>query len=313
MFPAWLGQGAPSAGGAMADLDWNLVQSFLETADQGSLSAAARRLGLSQPTVGRHVADLEAQLGVRLFDRTAGGLRITEVGLTLAERARAMRQEAMSLRRIAEGSAGAVDGTVRLTASEMVAMNLLAPILADLHLAEPRIQLEVVASMVPENLLLREADIALRMFRPQQNDVITRHVCNMRIGFFARRDYLDRRGRPAGLEDLAGHSLIGFDKVDALVRGFRVAGMDVDRSFFRFRSDCQSVGWEMVRAGFGIGVGPVFLGSADPSLEQVLRDTQAEQLVLPIWLTAHQDLRSSRRIRFVYDFLADRISALKLC
>lgn len=297
----------------MPDLDWNLVQSFLETAEHGSLSAAARRLGLSQPTVGRHVADLESQLGVRLFDRTASGLRITEVGSMLAERARAMRLEARSLRRIAEGSAEAVDGTVRLTASETVATNILAPILADLHLAEPRIQLEVVASMAPDNLLLREADIALRMFRPEQNDVITRHVCNMRVGFFARRDYLDRRGRPASLAELASHSLIGFDRVDVLLRGFRGAGMEIDRSFFRFRSDCQSMGWAMVRAGFGIGVGPVFLGAADPSLEQVMAGMQADRLLLPIWLTAHQDLRSSRRIRFVYDFLAERISALKLC
>lgn len=297
----------------MSNFDWNLVRSFLETAEQGSLSAAARRLGLSQPTVGRHVADLEAALGVRLFDRTAGGLRITEVGVSLVERARAMRQEAGSLRRIAEGSAEAVDGTVRLTASEMVAVNLLPPILADLHCAEPRIQIEVVASMAPENLLLREADIALRMFRPDQAEVITRHVCDMRIGFFARRDYLDRRGRPSTIHGLAGHSLIGFDKIDVLLHGLRDAGMDIDRSFFRFRSDSQSAGWEMVKAGFGIGIGPVFLGRADPNLEQVLADKEAEQLVLPIWLTAHQDLRSSRRIRFVYDFLAERVSALKLC
>ncbi|MCT8974533.1 LysR family transcriptional regulator [Microbaculum marinisediminis] len=293
------------------NLDWNLIPSFLATAETGSLSAAARRLGISQPTVGRHVADLEQSLGVRLFDRTSSGLRITETALSLVEHAQDMRERAESLRRVAEGKAEAIEGTVRITASEMVAIYLLPDILAALHLAEPRIGIDVVASMTPDNLLLREADIALRMFRPEQNDVITRHVNDLEIGMFAHPDYLARRGTPTELSDLDRHSMIGFDRIDVIVRGFRRVGIEIDRDFFSYRCDSQSAGWEMAKAGFGIGFGPAYLGRRD-GLVRLFPDIKHEVLELPIWLTAHRDLRHSRRIRFVYDFLAERLSALDL-
>ncbi|MEJ8570209.1 LysR family transcriptional regulator [Microbaculum marinum] len=294
-----------------SSLDWSRVPSFLATAEEGSLSGAARVLGISQPTVGRHIAELEASLGVRLFDRTSAGLRITEVGLSLVEHAQAMRDRAESLRRVAEGRAEAIEGSVRITASEMVAVYVLPGILADLHIAEPRIKIDVVASMTPENLLLREADIALRMFRPEQNDVITRLVAEMGIGLFAHPDYLARRGRPDTVAGLSEHSLIGFDRIDVIIRGFRRVGVEIDRDVFAYRCDSQAAGWEMVRRGFGVGIGPIFLGQRD-GLVQLFPELRNETLDLPIWLTAHRDLRHSRRIRFVYDFLADRLSSLKL-
>lgn len=293
-------------------LDWSLVPSFLATAEEGSLSGAARALGISQPTVGRHIADLEESLGVRLFDRTSAGLRITEVGLSLVENAQAMRERAESLRRIAEGRAEMVEGTVRITASEMVATHLLPPILTALHREEPRIQIELVASLSPENLLLREADIALRMFRPEQNDVITRHVAELQLGIFAHRDYLERHGMPNSLTETSDHTIIGYDRLDIMIRGFRRAGFEVDREYFNFRSDSQTAGWAMVRAGFGIGFGPVHLGKREPELVQLFTDDEIEGLVLPIWLTAHRDLRHSRRIRLVYDFLVAQLSRLEL-
>lgn len=296
----------------LRDLDWSLVPSFLATAEAGSLSGAARALGISQPTVGRHIADLEASLGVRLFDRTAAGLRITEVGLSLVENAQAMRERAESLRRIAEGRAEAIEGSVRITSSEMVAAHLLPPILTDLHREEPRIQIELVASLSPENLLLREADIALRMFRPDQAEVITRRVAEMRLGVYAHRDYIARRGTPKSLAGLEHHTVVGFDRADMMIRGFRQAGIEVSREFFAFRSDCQTAGWSMVKAGFGIGVAPIYLGRQEPDLVELLPGLKSDRLVLPIWLTAHRDLRHSRRIRFVYDFLAARLSGLDL-
>jgi len=296
----------------LRNLDWSLVPSFLATAEEGSLSGAARALGISQPTVGRHIADLEEDLGVRLFDRTSNGLRITEVGLSLVENAQAMRERAESLRRIAEGRAESVEGTVRITSSEMVATHLLPPILTELNREEPRIQIELVASLSPENLLLREADIALRMFRPEQADVITRHVADLRLGIFAHRDYLERRGAPASLAETNQHTIIGYDRADIMIRGFRRAGFEVDRSFFTFRSDSQTAGWAMVKAGFGIGIGPVHLGSREPGLVRLFADNDIDGLELPIWLTAHRDLRHSRRIRLVYDFLAARLSRLEL-
>jgi len=294
-----------------SNLDWSLIPAFLATARTGSLSGAARELGLSQPTVGRYIADLETSLGVRLFDRTSAGLRITEIGLSLVENAEAMHERAESLRRIAEGRAEAIEGSVRLTASEMVAVYILPEMLAALHLEEPRIRVDMVASMTTENLLLREADIALRMFRPEQNDVITRHVGDMTIGMFAHPDYLARRGVPRTIADLAGHSVIGFDRIDVIIRGFRQVGFEIDRDFFAYRCDSQAAGWEMAKAGFGITFGPTVLGARD-GLERVALAIDREVLTLPIWLTAHSDLRYSRRIRFVYDFLASRLSAANL-
>jgi molybdate transport repressor ModE-like protein len=297
----------------LPDLDWNLVRTFLATAEAGSLSAAARQLGISQPTAGRHVADLENVLGVRLFDRTAAGLRITEVGTSLVENAQAMRERAEGLRRIAEGRSEAIEGTVRISASEMVAVHLMPEILTALHRAEPRIQIELVASVTADNLLLREADIALRMFRPQQADVITRHVTDLRLGIFAHQNYIQRYGRPGDLDAIRGHAVVGYDRVDIMIRGFRRAGFDVARDFFSFRCDSQIAGWAMVMAGYGIGIGPVYLGRDEPALVQLFTDTPIEGMELPIWLTAHRDLRHSRRIRLVYDFLAEKLSALDLC
>lgn len=294
------------------ELDWNLIPAFLATAETGSLSGAARRLGVSQPTVGRHIAELESALGVRLFDRTAQGLRITEIGVALLDNAGAMREQADGLRRLAESRAEAVHGTVRLTASEMAATYVLPRILSDLHEIEPRIEIELIASMTAENLLLREADIAVRMFRPEQNDVITRHVNTLQLGVFAHRDYIARRGLLTELSDITGHSVIGYDREDLMIRGFRRAGFEVDREFFCFRSDCQTAAWEMVKAGFGIGIGPVFLAQKDPDLVHLFPDAEFEGLSLPIWLTAHRDLHNSRRIRLVYDFLAERLGELDL-
>lgn len=287
------------------ELDWSLIQSFAVVAEQGSLTAAARVSDHSQPTMSRHIGQLEEALEVRLFDRGATGLSLTDAGLALVEYAREMSTAASQLSLSASGRSQQIEGTVRITASVVFATTELPSILCELRRLQPSIDIEVVASDTTENLLKREADIAIRMYRPTQSDVISKKVGEYPIGFFATSQYLDERGRPQQPEDLLAHDIVGLDMQDDYLRGFRAAGLDIDRSFFRFRCDHISVGWEMVRCGYGIGLGHTRQGAVDASLERVF--PEVDIVVLPIWLTAHAELKTSRRIRYVYDFLARAI------
>jgi len=292
----------------MQNYDWSLIQTFLAVAEHGSFSAAGRALGLSQPTVGRQVAALEQQLNSPVFQRETRGHRLTQAGASLLEDARAMQAAAARLSLTAAGQSGSLSGVVRITASVMVSHYLLPPILARIHQAEPEIEVELHPSDDTENLLFHEADIAVRMYRPQQLDVITRKVGAQKFGIFATRQYLDTHGRPESIEDLSGHSFIGYDRSDLMIRGMREMGMPVDRSFFQIRCDNQTVYWELVRAGCGIGVAAISIATADTAVERVMPGVEIPEL--PIWLTAHQALRTAPRIRRVYDMLAEGVEAV---
>ncbi len=278
---------------------------FVAAATEGSLAGAARALGISQPTAGRQVQALESQLGVQLFSRTARGLALTETGMELLEHARAMAGAANRLALVAEGRSESVAGVVRITASEVVATYTLPAILVRLHEAEPEIEIELVASNATDNLLQREADIAVRMYRPTQSDVIARSMGEIETGAFASETYLARRGCPTTFEEVLNHDVVGYDRADLLIRGFRAAGVEVDRHFFSFRSDDQVVAWRMVVEGFGIGFMQTPIGEAEPRVQRIL--AELELPALPMWLTAHSELKTNRRIRRVYDFLAESL------
>ena len=286
--------------------DWTHLQSFVAVAEHGSLSSAARSLGGSQPTMGRHVGALEAALGVRLFERTAGGLELTPTAVELLEYAARMAEAADRLSLAAEGRSEAIAGTIRITASEIVAVYLLPPILTALRQAEPEIEIELVASDRTENLLQREADIAVRMYRPTQADIFTRKVGELHIGMFAAHAYLERRGIPRSLEDFPSHDVVGYDRGDQIIQGFRAAGLDVDRRFFSFRCDNQVACWHMVVAGYGIGFNHAQIGEAEPRVRRLQVDAVLPKL--PIWLAAHSELKTSRRVRRVFDFLAQHLA-----
>ena len=286
----------------MRDFDWSLVQCFLAVAESGSFSAAARRLGLSQPTVGRRIHEIETRLGTPMFRRGRKGQELTETGLMMLEQARAMQAAAARLSLLAAGRRETLSGVVRITASVVVSHYILPPILAGIRQAEPEIELELHASDSTENLLYREADIAVRMYRPEQLDVITRKVGQLDFGLYAARAYLARRGRPRGTEDLRQHDLIGYDRSDLLIKGMRAQGFAVDRSAFALRCDNQTVYRELIRSGAGIGVAAVTVMAQDPEIERLLPETEIPPL--PIWLTAPAALRSNRPIRRVYDLLA---------
>ena len=289
-------------------MDWTLLRSFLAVAETGSLSAAARALGLTQPTLGRHIADLETSLGTPLFTRMARGLQPTEAALSLLPAAQDMRDAAARLALLAAGRQESLSGTVRLTASRVVSHFLLPPMLARLRRTEPGIEIELVPSDTSENLLFREADIALRMYRPTQEGVVTRHLTDLHMGLYAAPAYLDRKGRPSTLEELQGHDVIGFDRSDLMARMMASLGLSIPASAFAVRTDDQVVYWNLVRAGCGIGGGQRLIGDADPGVERVAAFLPLP--VLPVWLTAPEALRQNARVRRVMEHLAAEFRAL---
>ncbi|GAA3859841.1 LysR family transcriptional regulator [Celeribacter arenosi] len=287
-------------------LDWSLVRVFVAVADAGSLSGAARNLAMSQPTVGRHIHALESDLGVTLFSRQPAGMEPTPAAQKLLPAARDMLEAAGRFTLSAAGEEGDLAGTVRITASNIVSHYVLPPILAELRRREPLIEIELVPSDSTENLLFREADIALRMYRPRQLDMITRHIGDVEMGTFASRDYLDRRGRPQRIEDLAQHDLIGFDRSDLMLKAMSQMGIAMRREDFPMRIDNQTVYWELVRAGCGVGFGQKKIARADPRLEAVLPDFVIPPL--PIWLTTHEVLRHTPRISRVWQHLDESLT-----
>jgi len=285
--------------------DWSLVRSFLAVLEKGSLLAASRDLQLSQPTIGRHVAELESQLGLVLFDRNGRGLLPTEAAYHLAESARIMQSGADQLARNVMGADLGASGTVRITASQPVSCYVLPPLLAQMRLSLPDIQVELVASNEVSNLLRREADIAVRMVQPEQASIIARRVGKVTLRACAHQDYLRRRGVPRQPNDLLAHDLIGGDRNDDTLKGFAAQGLVVGREQFAFRADDLIVVWQAVRAGLGVGFVSEHLIRSDPAVIPVLPKLKIEPL--PVWLAVHKEIRTSKRIRAVYDFLADAL------
>ena len=279
---------------------WDLYRTFLSVMDHGSLSAAARDLGLTQPTAGRHVAQLEAALGHALFLRAPGGLLPTEQARALLPHARTMAHAAAALQRTATGMAGKVEGTVRISASEVVGVEILPALLAALQERHPGLEIELSASDTVEDLLQREADIAVRMAEPRQEALLARFVGPILLGFHAERGYLDRHGRPKTLEELAGHRLVGFDRQTAYLRAMAGKMPEAASAHFSFRADSNLAQLAAIRAGAGIGLCQVELGRRYPELEALLPGTR---LPLPTWVAMHEDLKHTPRCRIVFDAL----------
>jgi DNA-binding transcriptional LysR family regulator len=292
----------------MDNLDWTLMRSFLAVADTGSLSAAARALGLSQPSLSRHIAEAERQVGDALFLRQPRGLTPTALGLALLPHARAMADAAARAALAIAGRDSATRGTVRVTASCIASAHLLPPMLAALHAQAPGIQIELVPSDRPENLFYREADIAIRMFRPEEPDLITAHVTDLAMGLYASNGYVAARGMPTAADALARHEFLGFDRSDRIIQMMAGLGIKAERADFWLRCDDQLVYWAMVRAGLGIGGMQRVIGNADPLVTPVLQDVTLP--ALPVWLTAHSALREVPRIRLVFDHLRAGFRAL---
>lgn len=283
-------------------LDWTLTRSFLAVAEAGSLSGAARALGMTQPSLGRHIAEIEASLKVTLFWRVARGVALTPAGEALLPHARAMRDAAREFALAAAAREEGMAGTVRITASRVMAFYTLPPIIADLRRKAPQIEVDLVASDETENLLFREADIALRMYRPTQLDLVAKHVMDVPMALYGAPSLLKRFGLPQSLEEVLTFPIVGFDTSDLVLRLLQRMGHPRQRSDFKLRCDDQLVHWRLVCAGVGIGAMQRAVGDSEPAVIPIAPFVYLP--ALPLWITAPQALLAAPRMRFVFDHLA---------
>lgn len=284
------------------DFDWTLVKSFLAVLDAGSVMGAARRLQAQQPTLSRHIAELEAQLGMPLFERTGRGVVPTITGLAIADAARHMQEGAEQMARTLARRSAATTGTVRITTSDVAATWLLPPVITALQQAEQGLQIELVASNTVVNLLRREADIAVRMVRPTQSSLVARKLGEIGICAAAHEDYLRRAGTPRTPQDLARHTLIGYDTDTTIEQGFARLGLPLARGQFALRTDNHVVYSELVAAGAGIGFVAAYTLPYLPGVLPLLPMLKIPPL--PCWLAVHREIRGNPGVRRVYDFLA---------
>lgn len=286
--------------------DWNRARAFLVTAEEGSLSAAARALGLTQPTLGRQVETLQEELGVVLFERRGRGLELTPAGHALIPHAREMGEAAARLSRVAFGNNDAMEGPVTISASDAYAGMLLPPILEKMRAAEPRISVTIKVSNSPADLLRREADIAIRNFRPSEPDLIARMIRDAHARLYAADQYLTDAGPFETTEDLADAQFIGLDDSGNMVNMLNSIGIPAREENIHIRTANFLVMWALVKRGMGIGVLDDQMGDAEPGVSRVLPDLAP--MTFPVWLVSHRDIYQNARLRFVWDFLAQELA-----
>ncbi|MGY2488939.1 LysR family transcriptional regulator [Cupriavidus sp. CP313] len=287
--------------------DWEWYRTFLQVLETGSLSAAGRAMGLTQPTVGRHIDSLEAALGLKLFTRSFDGFAPTDAAHELKPYAAGIAATAAAMRRVASGHGAGVRGTVRLSASEVIGVEVLPPILAALHNEHPELEIELVLSNQADDLLRPEADIAVRMFRPEQEALVATRVGGIELGLHAHESYLASHGVPKSLADLSRFAVIGFDQENAFIRRLqaRFKAFSRDTLAFRANSDLAQLG--AIRAGFGIGVCQAALAARDPRLVRVLPNQFS--VIMDTWVAMHEDLRESARCAVTFAALASGLRA----
>ncbi|MCZ8220506.1 MAG: LysR family transcriptional regulator [Acidovorax sp.] len=291
----------------MNNLDWNQLKAFLETAETGSLSAAARKLGLTQPTLSRQVAAIEQHMGVTLFERVGKAMVLTPTGLDLLEHARAMGTAAEALGLAATGRSEAVGGVVSVSATDAVAAYLLPPIVQRLRDQEPGIAVEVVSSNALSDLLRREADIAIRHVKPEQPELIARLVREAQANFYASEEWVATYGHPRSAEEAAHLPFVGSDRNGRYLEYLRQYGLNLSEDNFSCYSDHTVAHWALVRQGMGIGAMMKEIARKTPGMVRVLDDLPPVRF--PIWLVSHRELRTSRRIRVVFEALAEGLLA----
>jgi molybdate transport repressor ModE-like protein len=290
----------------MAEPSWDLYRSLLAVLNHGSLSAAARDLGLTQPTVGRHIEALEQVLERQLFTRSPQGLMPTETALALKPFAEMLSSTSAALLRAAADDRDVVGGTVRISASEVIGVEVLPPILGRLQDAYPDLAIELSTTDAIEDILHREADIAIRMAEPAQEALIVRRIGNIPLGLFAHRRYLERHGTPGDVEAVRGHRLVGFDRQTVYVRAMARRYPDLESLRFSFRTDSNLAQLAAIRAGVGIGLCQVGLVRDDPDIVRLLPEFE---LPLGTWVAMHEDMSSSPRCRVTFDALVEGLLA----
>ena len=287
--------------------DWNYARAFLVTAEEGSFSAAARALGLAQPTLGRQVSALESELGVILFERAGNNLALTQSGLELVQHVRAMGDAATRVSLTASGQSQSIAGPVCITASEILSAFILPPVIAKLRTVEPGITIEIAVSNDLKDLRRREADIAVRHARPSSPDLIAKKIINETFCMYAAEGYIAQYGEIRSPADLRHARFVGFDN-KVFIEGANAHGLKFGRGNFPVLGSSHLVYWELVKQGLGVGVMPVRIGDAEPMVRRVA--TWLKPFEVPIWLVTHREVNTSRRVRFVFDFLAGEVASI---
>lgn len=294
---------------ARMNLDWNRARAFLVTAETGSLSAAARHLGLTQPTLSRQVAALEADLDATLFERIGKRLVLTETGESLLDHVRAMGEAATAMTIAASGRAQAIGGRVSISASDAYAAYILPEIVARIRRDAPQITLVIVSSNAVSDLQRREADIAIRHVRPSSEALIGRLIRTSAAGIYAARSWVDRHGRPGSVSQIASAEVVGFEDADRFSDHMRGAGMTLAPDGFRMTSESGVAVWEMVKRGLGIGIMAREIAMRTDDIVSLF--PEAPPIEFPVWLVTHRELRTSRRIRLVYEILAEELARVE--
>ena len=294
------------ADNSLASFDWTLIRSFLAVLDAGSVTAGARRSGATQPTLSRHVAELEAQLGAPLFERTGRGVTPTAAALAIVDAARRMEDAAVAVAGSLVKARSATRGVVRVTTSEVAAAWLLPAVLVRFQRTHPGIEIELVASNELTNLLRREADIAVRMVRPVQQSLVARKLGEIEIVAAAHKSYLAKAPPLRSADDLRAHRLIGYDRDDLIIRAAARMGLVLSRGDFALRTDNQVVYGRLIAEGAGVGFVARYNLRHWPGVVAVLPELALG--ALPCWLAVHREIRSNPLVRTVYDFLAREIA-----
>ena len=281
--------------------DWNQLRAFLAAAEEGSFSAAARVLYTTQPTISRQVSALERSLNITLVEGNVKGITLTTAGRELLDHARLMGEAATLISMTAVRQSQDISGEVVVAATDLMSAAILPGILSPLRETAPGITIRIKESNDILNLLQREADISIRHSRPREPELIARHVGDLRANLYASKSYLDRRGRPRTLPDVADHTFIGVPDPERLIAAFHNVGIPLRAESFAIQPDSSMVVWEMVKAGHGVSMLPEVLGEMEPGVEKVHSDVSSFEF--PVWLVTHKELQTSPRIRNVFDFL----------
>lgn len=283
--------------------NWDDLKYFLAMADEGSLSAAARKLNVSQPTLSRRLTALEENIGSDLFARTRTGLEMTAIGEQLIDHARHMRDDVYSIERMITGHDSSLQGSVVISCIEILGADWLVRHTRPFREQFPGITVEFKIENATSDLLRREADIAIRMFRPVQNDLIAKRVGKMTYGYYASKKYIEKYGLPESTKDLSSHEFIlPHDEILAHTNKFGQRPFH-PRGNIAFRSNNLISLASAVREGFGIGAYSCIMADKDPNLVRLFDDLVV--FSSDIWLVSHAELRRSARIRTMFDFLSE--------
>lgn len=286
--------------------DWSQAQAFLATAETGSFSGAAIQLGLSQPTVGRHVAALESDLGLLLFDRVGKSLVLTDNGLALVEHVKAMNDAADQLSLAALGQDKTIAGPVSITASDVFCAYILPPIIERIRLAYPEVQIEIVSSNEVQDLRRREADIAIRNVEPTHPDLYAKRLRTTQGNLFGATSYLDRLGRPATIKDFSERTTFIGDTSGRVLQMLTSMGVSVTPEQFCITANSGVAMWELVKRGVGLAVMFKDLADITPEVEVIL--PKEITVDVPVWLVSHSELKTNARIRAIFDVLSEEMS-----